>query len=89
MLLTSLQIGTPSEASLIADNESSSLSALPILHLNPLRSPTGKSELKLHYIAQDFIPIVHIATVNYVAASFRHYLPIHSYEKEKEYFLLI
>ena len=65
------------------------ISGVATWDLNPLKEADHKSSLKQHYIAQDFIPIVTIASSYPHSKDFVHYLPIYNLTREKNYFLLI
>lgn len=69
--------------------ESDYYEAVPVSHHSPLRVPSNKSDGQLSYIAQDFIPIVAIATFDYQIRNYSYYLPFYSRYHEKDFFLLI
>lgn len=66
-----------------------SIHGIPLWESDALRNPTEKQSEKNHLIAQDFIPIVAIASEYDINEEFLFYLPLYNLHRQKEYFLLI
>jgi len=72
------------------DDGTDALSSLPLLKLDPMKSPNGKTshspEILNFFIGERaiFADLSELPTV-----SFLHYLPIHSLSRLKDFFLLI
>lgn len=71
------------------DSLSESFQSVPLFESSALRNELSKATEKTVHIAQDFIPIVIIATFEHLTNNFLHYISIHSLVRQKEYFLLI
>ncbi len=70
-------------------NQLSTIHEIPLWESDVLRNPSEKNSKKDHVIAQDFIPIVAIASEYDVRESFLFYPPSYNLHRQKEYFLLI
>jgi hypothetical protein len=72
-----------------SSEQMSSLQSIPLWESDALKNPTEKQSEKNHVIAQDFFPIVIIASQFDSSDSFHFYLPLYNLHRQKEYFLLI
>jgi hypothetical protein len=66
------------------------LSLMPLLNIDPIRTPTNNRSHEIEILTQNLIETeAYFSIYTYSTNDFHHYLPIYSLYRAKSYFLLI